>query len=413
MIGSYDTLLQQKSHHAPSKQGVSLLEEAQKKFEEGHYSAARTKYTQAIEFFRLSLSAKSHCKVSREGLIEAWTKIGVLVPDYEKEHFPQVNWLSPIHEKQGLLSIKALGAFMTDTFIEGEWKKQCNGKYGGHKPEGKSWRRFYMENETILEKLGTVIDKIKWVVEYGHHHLLHFLLKNLENISEIEEDEDHPLVHIAIAKEFKDVVSILLENGTDINAVNKNGWSTMHWAAFVGNTEILSYLINQGAKVNCTDQDNVTPLHVAAERGQAEAVRLLIENNAKLNVTDKNKYMPIHLAVINGHKKVLEILLENGADFRKTDQHKRSILHWSTIVGSIEMTRLILKYAPNVQVKDDFDRTPLHWAAQYGHVDITEQLVKSKAKINVSDKFGEKPMVIAAFCGHTKVVTSLFEKEKY
>jgi ankyrin repeat protein len=413
VIGSFDTLIQQNSHAVPSAQGVTLLADARSKIEDGHTKAARTKLTQSIEAFRLALASKSHCRASREGLAEAWELMGELRPDYAKDHFPQVNWADTAIEEGSFLNLGAFKAFLADTFIEGEWKQQCDGKFGGYKPEGKSWRRFYLENENVFEKFDNLADKVKWAVEYGHHHLLNFLLKTTEDLKEIDGSEEFPLLQVAVAKEYKKVVALLLDKGANINARSKKSkWSVLHWAAYRGNRDLLCYLMDNGAKINLSDRDGLTPLHVASYRGISEIVRLLVDRKAKLNQADKDGYVPVHLAVMRNHWKAVEILIEAGADVRKTDPYKRTILHWSVLIGSNQITDLILKKNTLASVKDDFDRIPLHWAAQSGHVDMVDSLIRAKSKINDVDKYGDKPMVIAAFFGHSRVVSSLFEKEK-
>ena len=61
-------------------------------------------------------------------------------------------------------------------------------------------------------------------------------------------------------------VSLLLEQGADINAVDDNGNSAMHGAAYSSWTKLVQYLADHGADVNAWNQKNKrgwTPLLIA------------------------------------------------------------------------------------------------------------------------------------------------------
>ena len=63
-------------------------------------------------------------------------------------------------------------------------------------------------------------------------------------------------------------VRTLLKDGADVNAVQGDGVTGLHWAARHGNDELASTLIVAGANVRATTRFGaITPLHLAAERG--------------------------------------------------------------------------------------------------------------------------------------------------
>ena len=53
----------------------------------------------------------------------------------------------------------------------------------------------------------------------------------------------------------------LLENGADINAVDNDGLTPLHWACKLGNTGAIRRLLDAGASVHATDHSGNTPLH--------------------------------------------------------------------------------------------------------------------------------------------------------
>jgi ankyrin repeat protein len=56
---------------------------------------------------------------------------------------------------------------------------------------------------------------------------------------------------------------VLLEAGSDINAVNEADFTALHGAAFRGLNEIVRYLVEQGARLDVRDFRGRTPYRLA------------------------------------------------------------------------------------------------------------------------------------------------------
>jgi ankyrin repeat protein len=85
-----------------------------------------------------------------------------------------------------------------------------------------------------------------------------------------------------------EIVKVLIENGTDVNCKNNNGWTPLIWLSNYGNLEIVKVLIENGADVNCEDNDNWTPLIESSYQGYLKIVKVLIENGADWNIKNKD-----------------------------------------------------------------------------------------------------------------------------
>ena len=53
----------------------------------------------------------------------------------------------------------------------------------------------------------------------------------------------------------------MIQNGADVNAVDKSKSTPLHDAALRGHVDVAKVLIQNGAHVNAVDQYNDTPLH--------------------------------------------------------------------------------------------------------------------------------------------------------
>ena len=108
---------------------------------------------------------------------------------------------------------------------------------------------------------------------------------------------------------------IVIGLGFDVNKVDSNGYTTLHYASAYGNRAVVELLIRAGADVNKVDSIyRFTPLHFASFKGHKEVVELLIGAGADVNKVDsifgKN---PLHDASKEGHKEVVEMLKRAGA----------------------------------------------------------------------------------------------------
>lgn len=111
-----------------------------------------------------------------------------------------------------------------------------------------------------------------------------------------------------------------------IDYIQKNGCvsecddqklTLLHHAAFAGNDEfvraILSAAATQQLNIDAVDAENWTPLHYAADRGHTTTTALLIEDGANVNARDTAKRTPLHLAALSGRVDVVDLLLAHGA----------------------------------------------------------------------------------------------------
>jgi ankyrin repeat protein len=71
-------------------------------------------------------------------------------------------------------------------------------------------------------------------------------------------------------------LEFLLQNDAGLNAVDRRGWSPLHYAAHHDNAGCARVLINRGAMINLQDQDGKSPLVVAAE-SHSRTTRTLLE----------------------------------------------------------------------------------------------------------------------------------------
>ena len=410
-MGTLDTVYKQ-TELVPIEQG-NLLEKEAKEFERsGNYQIAKEKYIQAIDIFRLILTNRPHDISAREGIIKCWQQMACLNTEAHLYSFPNSLDKKEVdlpHNRVGLSIIKTM---LVDAFVEKDWKKQCNGKYGGPKPFNISWKSFYFDNESTVDSIIDNHDKLIWAVKQGHHNLVKYLLKNKSKSLDINivTSQQESLLELAVKYNYIEVVQLLLDHRIKVNSKGKLKWTPLHWAVYNQNLLIVQLLLKNSIRINVKEKNGLTPLHIATMKGNIEIIKYLIKRKAKINVKDdKNGIMPLHLAIYYNYADVVSLLMQYNNNLEYRDFYNRTLLHFAVANGNSKMVDLLVSKISTNTV-DDMGRTPLHWAAQEGDIDIIKVLIKHNAQINIKDKFNDTPLKIAAFLGHTKEVLFLFEQ---
>ncbi|XP_039570301.1 unconventional myosin-XVI isoform X2 [Passer montanus] len=77
-------------------------------------------------------------------------------------------------------------------------------------------------------------------------------------------DEGVTLLHVACANGYKNVASLILDHGADLNAVDNQYWTPLHLAAKYGQTNLVKLLLMHQADPNLLNCNNEKPSDVAA-----------------------------------------------------------------------------------------------------------------------------------------------------
>lgn len=84
---------------------------------------------------------------------------------------------------------------------------------------------------------------------------------------------------------------------------------------FLGNVEFVKYVLEQTKDVidvNDTDKEQWTPLHFAAFVGSSQIIDLLLNENADMSAMTSRQATPLHLASRNAHYDAVELLITKG-----------------------------------------------------------------------------------------------------
>ncbi|XP_076450296.1 palmitoyltransferase ZDHHC17-like [Babylonia areolata] len=190
----------------------------------------------------------------------------------------------------------------------------------------------------------------------------------------------------------------LVEAGFDVNQMDKENVSLLHWAAINNRIDIVKYFIAKGAVVDRLGGDlNSTPLHWATRQGHLNMVVLLIAYGADPSVRDGEGYSCIHLAAQFGHTAIVAYLIAKGQDVDLPDKTGMTAVMWAAYrVFGYDPVRLLLTFGASVNKADKFHgNTALHWACQTGNHVCVKMLLDAGADLNILNSKGQSALDVA------------------
>lgn len=176
--------------------------------------------------------------------------------------------------------------------------------------------------------------------------------------------------------------------------------------ARVRSLKIMSILIDNGADVNAKNKEGDTPLNKAVEKSTIQVISLLINKGAHINIPNKYESYPILWAVEKKDTKILSLLIEKGANINVASS-MGTALHLASAVGKLEAVKLLIKKGADINAKStNANFTPLHEAAKEGKLKVAKFLIEKGADINAKSDYGT-PFQLA----YTKEMKKILSKK--
>jgi ankyrin repeat protein len=259
------------------------------------------------------------------------------------------------------------------------------------------------------------------------HHFIEISTLNLSpHKRQMNDDERAKKLINAIDKNDTATASSLISSGS----MNLNGkpWP-LHHAARIGCVEIMTMLLDAGADINAVDKDRYTACHVAIWSDEFDALKLLVERGADLGVADSNGFsLFARVAFFDRSDRFVDLLLDASAPLDGMSKFQlmklvRSVAVFNRFLARgvnfsavrDEIGRNLCHYvARNLTREDDLrflvnvcgddavhavdnrGRTPLHWASSDGNDSAVRVLVELGADIDRQYNNGRSALIDAA-----------------
>ena len=180
-------------------------------------------------------------------------------------------------------------------------------------------------------------------------------------------------------------VRAFLDKRVDVNAVQPDGTTALHWAVEREATEIVPLLIRAGANVKATNRYGASPLWLAALNGEARTIEMLLEAGADPSAASDEGETALMVAARTGKLDAVNRLLARGADPNVKEQWRgQTALMWAAAEGYAPVIDALVARGADVNARSNGGFTAILFAAREGRITAVETLIKAGADMNDS-----------------------------
>lgn len=232
------------------------------------------------------------------------------------------------------------------------------------------------------------------------------------------EESKSPLAD-AIEKQNWKLTSQLLEQGADVNAVQVDGMTPLHWAVFHDKIDLTKQLVDAGADVKARNRYGVPVLYAGCQNGNKDIVQLLLEKGADPNEALRGGETPLMTASRTGKPGPVKALLAHGATLDAKDRKDQTAIMWAAAEGNVEAVDILIEAGADYRTPLKSGFTPLFFAVREGRTEVVLRLLE--AGLNVNDPMqierksgngpanGTTPLILAVENGHFELAAKLLE----
>ena len=220
---------------------------------------------------------------------------------------------------------------------------------------------------------------------------------------------DVDLLHKVNWDKYSRLISILTENGLDVNHKDSSGSLALNIACREGHADLVGFLLKCRAYVNLQDGEGLSSLMEAVSCGHLEICLLLFRYRAKVNLQDSKGWSALMLAVTAGHIDFVLLLLERRAEINLQDASGTSPLMLSCFAGDTHVTKVLLGHGADANLQNEDGITALMMSSYNGHTEIVELLLEYGADLCVMTCIGMTALRVSTDNGHKEVTKLLIE----
>jgi ankyrin repeat protein len=270
-----------------------------------------------------------------------------------------------------------------------------------------------------LEQTGNPIEsEALWKsIRKGNYEVVKLLIDSGIKIATFEKADDNILLR-ALEIEEPQIAILAVENGADINKLNKDGYSPLALAIKNNHLELGKILLDKNAETEPKTQNPAAiPLNIVLQTENAGFLDLMMAKNSKFspnklliqavidskpallpvslkyganpNVSDSLGKPVLWLAVAKNNMENIQNLLAAGAEINSRDAQKGATPLMIAIAARNEpMARFLLSVNADPNILDNEGLSALAYAILIDQPEIIKTLEAGGADVNAKDKFG-------------------------
>lgn len=222
---------------------------------------------------------------------------------------------------------------------------------------------------------------------WRHLDIVESLLRRTTIQVNLQDQEGHTALSLAVMNGFEDIVKLLLDYpGTEFNTVDTTGRSPLSIAAYDGNVDIVHQLLKKSADASVKDQEGGgTALQRAVDGGHIPIIQAFLNHkHIKTDVVDNHGRGLLHSASINGHDEIVRLLLEAELSPNAKGNQGETPLHDASRAGHFAVAEILLAWQADRIEEDNNERTPRKVAWENGHLQIMHLLDGAESTMEIS-----------------------------
>ena len=197
------------------------------------------------------------------------------------------------------------------------------------------------------------------------------------------------------AAKSAEITKALLAAGADAKAIDSYNHTPLHYTS---NADMARALLEAGAEVDAKDEFGSTPLlNEVSGRADPETVKVLLDAGANIHATQSDRPTDRQVIHFANTPEIIDILIAAGADINALSGENWTPLHNNVAyLGSAQTAKKMIAAGANVNAKDNRGRTPLMMAARANRINRVKVLLEAGANVNDVDENGYSALMLAA-----------------
>ncbi|ORX53769.1 ankyrin [Piromyces finnis] len=223
---------------------------------------------------------------------------------------------------------------------------------------------------------------LMYAIGSKNENVAKYLIERKSDI-DIKDENRWSCLHYACKYRLEDLVKYLIEEKSmDINSQDKYGMTLLMYVIQRKDQNMIKYLIERKPDIDIIDNDGWSYLHYACKYGFEDLVKYLIVNNilkqnsSFIDAYTHQRFTPFRLAIDNNNENIVKLLINHD------------------------------KNRIDVNLQDIDGCTPLHYVMMAGYENMAIYLKNKGAKINIKNRKGETPLLLALHYRYAKVINN-------
>lgn len=271
---------------------------------------------------------------------------------------------------------------------------------------------FSWENYLLLkDKDNSLIEAVK----SQNMNDINFLIENGANVNFVNRDGENPISE-AIKLPNKNLAISLMNKGMGSVKVGKEKHTLAHVAVINEQYEILKELHKFGVDMNVKDEMGNTVLFYAMKTGNREMIEYLI-NEMKVGLQDVdnegNNIVQVALLQQLNNTALIKELLNLDIDLKRVNIDGKNTYETAILTQNKEIVQIFIDKGLDLNKVDKFGNNAIHVLLNNKKDNLTflAELIKKGTDVNGFNGQGQTPLYLAIINGDKKVVEELIKNK--